>query len=217
MGLLIVGDVHGCMNTLIALIDQYWRREETLIFLGDLIDRGCYVPETVEYVKALKKQHKDRVRVILGNHEHEFIKHFDHGPNDNWLWQCGKKTLMDYECKGYDPWKDLAWFKTLPLYFENEHVFVSHAGIAEHCDNPYHLDAERSIIWNRSKLKAIGKMQVIGHTPNPAGPRYDEESDAWNIDTAAVYGAKLTALRIDDNGKAIEIVSINVHEEDLMC
>lgn len=217
MRLFIVGDVHGCLNTLKEILDQNWKADETLIFLGDLIDRGCYVPETVEYVRNLKIQHGDRVIVIMGNHEHEFITHFDHGPNDNWLWQCGSNTIMDYKEKGYDPLKDLAWFKTLPLYFENEHIFVSHAGIAEAAKDPYDLRGANSIIWNRSKKRNIGKMQIIGHTPNPVGPRYDEDSNTWNIDTAAVYGAKLTAIRIDNNGKIIEVVSINVHEDDLLC
>lgn len=213
----IVGDVHGCLNTLKALLKQNWKEGEVLIFLGDLIDRGCYTPETVDYVRNLKNKHRDRVQVLLGNHENEFIEHFEHGPNDNWLWQCGYRTIMDYEQKGYDPLKDLVWFKSLPLYYENDYIFVSHAGISENSSDPYDLNDAESIIWNRSRMKAIGKMQIIGHTPYPNGPRYDKGSNTWNIDTAAVYGAKLTGIRVDEKGQVVETVSIRVCEVDLLC
>ena len=217
MRVLIIGDVHGCLNTLKALLEENWKQGELLIFLGDLIDRGCYTPETVEYVRNLQKKYPDCVQVLLGNHENEFIEHFDHGPNQNWLWQTGTKTLQDYEEKGYDLFKDLAWFKTLPLFYETDSVFVSHAGISAFSRDPYDLNNPESIIWNRSKKKAIGKMQVIGHTPNPNGPSYDKESNTWNIDTAAVYGAKLTAMRLDEKGGVREIISISVFRDDLFC
>lgn len=35
----IIGDVHGCYDTLIALIKKLPEKAE-IIFLGDLIDRG---------------------------------------------------------------------------------------------------------------------------------------------------------------------------------
>ena len=217
MRLLIIGDVHGCLNTLKALLEQNWSEGETLVFLGDLIDRGCYTPETVEYVRKLQAEYEELIQVLLGNHENEFIEHFEQGPNNNWLWQCGTKTLQDYEEKGYDPLSDLAWFKTLPLYYETDSIFISHAGISASSRDPYDLNHSESIIWNRSKKKAIGKMQIIGHTPNPNGPSYDKESDTWNIDTAAVYGAKLTAMRLDERGVVREIISIDVFREDLFC
>lgn len=216
MGLFIVGDVHGCWNTLMATLSQNWREDETLILVGDLIDRGKYSPETVEMAMVMKKQYGDRVIFLMGNHEQEFITHFDHGPNLNWLLLCGQETLKDYAQKGVDPLRHLAWFKTLPLQYESETVFVSHAGIAENIEDPYDLCDESSIIWNRGKKKNIGKMQVIGHTPHPEEPVYDRASNVWNIDTAAVYGGKLTGIRIDDEGQFIETVSIRVLSEDLV-
>lgn len=214
--MLIIGDVHGCLHTLKALLEENWNGRETLVFLGDLIDRGCYTPETVAYVRNLQSEHEDRIVVVLGNHENEFIEHFEQGPNRNWLWQCGKNTMKDYDSKGFDPLIDLAWFKTLPLYYETDSIFISHAGISALSRDPYDLNDPESIIWNRSQKKAMGKMQVLGHTPNPNGPSYDKDSDSWNIDTGAVYGGKLTALRIED-GVVSTIISLDVYPEDVFC
>lgn len=40
--LYIIGDVHGCAKSLHALIEQLPQKDKShLVFVGDLIDRGC--------------------------------------------------------------------------------------------------------------------------------------------------------------------------------
>ena len=43
--LLIIGDVHGCFDTLIALIAKL-PTDAKIIFVGDLIDRGPKIGES---------------------------------------------------------------------------------------------------------------------------------------------------------------------------
>ena len=162
MNLFIIGDVHGCYHTFRSLL-QYWEPEhEVLIQLGDLIDRGNYVPETIQLARELQQKHSNIV-FLKGNHEGLAIEYFDHN-SGNWYERFGKKVLWQYQLKERDVKADMDWFKQMPLYWENENIFVSHAGIS---NSPHCMDEQsrEGILWNRDALKNTGKLQVIGHTP----------------------------------------------------
>lgn len=166
MNLLIVGDIYGCFYTFKELVEKFWdRKNDLLIQVGDMIDRGKFSPETVNYCKSMSLKFPNNVIFLKGNHEFEIIKHYFDGPNDNWLRQCGKETLMQYENSKYNLEEDIEWFSKMPLYWSNEKVFVSHAGISKDCINPFDETDGKSVIWNRSGIENIGKLQVIGHTP----------------------------------------------------
>ena len=70
----IIGDIHGeldALNELLAHLgyDQFGRHPEqrTLVFLGDLIDRGPDSPGVIEKVSGL--YFARRAQCIFGNHE----------------------------------------------------------------------------------------------------------------------------------------------------
>ena len=78
-----IGDVHGCLdllNTLLLAIDADNAAREpadtTLIFLGDLVDRGPDSAGVVERVRQLV-DHGGDVRLLLGNHEEVFLSALD--------------------------------------------------------------------------------------------------------------------------------------------
>ncbi len=111
--------------------------------------------------------------------------------------------------------EDIKWFSKMPLFWSNERVFVSHAGIAKHCINPFDETNGQGVIWNRDELKNIGKLQVIGHTPCKENePLYDEKSNTWNIDTGSGYGGNLTALRLSKEGNLLEIIKVKTLKKD---
>src|SRR5215217_946759 len=82
----IIGDVHGCFDELIGLLEQLgyrnvgdgvsssWRHPEgrRLIFLGDLVDRGPRIPETVRLVMDLVSS--GTALCIPGNHEQKLAR-----------------------------------------------------------------------------------------------------------------------------------------------
>ena len=77
-----VGDIHGrldLLDELLAKIDadntQRGASETTLIFLGDLIDRGPQSMQVVERIMDIKARHP-RTRILLGNHEEVFLQAF---------------------------------------------------------------------------------------------------------------------------------------------
>lgn len=206
MNLFIIGDVHGCYYTFKNILDKHWNKEnEIVIQLGDLIDRGVNSPQVVEFARTLKSENPEQVNFLKGNHEFEMILHIEDGPNDHWLRQCGEETLKKYELVGRSPAYDVEWFKSLPLYWENEHIYVSHAGISTQAEDPFDEDAADGVLWNRGRLKDIGKLQVIGHTPC-SKPTYDDAGNTWNIDTGAAYSGYLTGIKVNADGEIAEFI-----------
>ncbi|EPZ43805.1 metallophosphoesterase [Alicyclobacillus acidoterrestris] len=65
----VIGDVHGCfvqLTQLLKSIDFRATRDE-VIFLGDLVDRGEYSKDVVDFVRSGQSQ--GYFQVIRGNHE----------------------------------------------------------------------------------------------------------------------------------------------------
>lgn len=60
----IIGDVHGCYKTLLALIDQFPNKQNSkIVFVGDLIDKGTNSCEVVEFII------NNKYDCVMGNHE----------------------------------------------------------------------------------------------------------------------------------------------------
>jgi len=78
----IIGDVHGCGDSLIALLETlgyekragvYQHPSRTAIFLGDLVDRGPKIRETLHLVRDMVKH--GSAQMVLGNHEIAAIRY----------------------------------------------------------------------------------------------------------------------------------------------
>lgn len=217
MNIFVVGDVHGCLHTFKSLLDQYWNPDqECLVQLGDLIDRGNDTPGTLLLAKELRQQHGSQAVFLKGNHEFEFTQHIENGPNEFWLPQCGYETLEQLRCANMSLQDVSEWISELPLVWENDYVLISHAGIADQVEAPLEEGNERGVLWNRTPLRNIGKLQIIGHTPCRSGiPEYDAKSHSWNIDTGAYRKVALSGIRVSSLGEVLEIVEVDVDLRDV--
>lgn len=67
MATYVIGDVQGCYEQLLALLDKihYNQKLDTLWFAGDIVNRGPHSLETLRFIKALPP---DTV-CVLGNHD----------------------------------------------------------------------------------------------------------------------------------------------------
>lgn len=214
MNFFIIGDVHGCFYTLEEILKHWNIQNEYLIFVGDLIDRGNYSSKVVKKCMQLQESYPNCI-ILKGNHEYEFIEHYDHGPNLNWIQQCGDQTLEDFNSNHLDHEEIRNWFSALPLKFETENIMITHAGITE-TDDPYEEDSEDSVLWNRKTLKNIHKLQIHGHTPlKQEKPLFDTKSNSVNIDTGAVYGYGLTGLKISEDAVIIDIITTPTDAKDI--
>jgi serine/threonine protein phosphatase 1 len=213
MDYFIIGDLHGCYYTLLELLKNWNSDKENLIFVGDLIDRGNFSSLVVNYCFDLSKN--KNCFFLKGNHELEFIEQYKTGQNDNWLSQCGQKTIDDFELHKINQKEIFNWFNIMPLKFETNHFVITHAGIAK-TEKPFDENNIDGVLWNRNELKNIGKVQIHGHTPLlKKEPVFNNISNSWNIDTGAYYGFGLTGLKIDRQGEIISTITVETNKKDI--
>lgn len=137
----LVGDIHGFDEPLVALLEKLeyvnirgvWQHPtRTLISLGDLVDRGPGQTKVVDILKNM--QQNGKAIVIMGNHEFYAIGWDLKGPNGKPMRPHSEKNYNEHrafleQAPQGSPWyKDtIAWFKTLPVFYENEYIRCVHA------------------------------------------------------------------------------------------
>ncbi len=216
MDLFVIGDVHGCFDTFTELLTHWQPETERLIQVGDLVDRGNFVPQTVELARGLSEQYGEQAIFLKGNHEQGMVKHLGpEGPYKGWLDWGGRSTMLQYSTRRELQEPHVAWLAQRPLFWKNEHVLVSHAGVAKVLA-PLSEDNPDGILWRRGPLLNLGIMQVVGHTPSPDGKvRFDQDSLTLYIDTGAYHGKNLTAVRLSDHGHLLETIAIPTRYADI--
>lgn len=216
MNVFAVGDVHGCYHTLLEVL-QHWRpTEELLVQTGDLVDRGRYAPECVELARELEAYYPGRTVFLLGNHEYEMQLHFGpRGPNPNWLRWGGRATVQQYQGRPELLEQHLAWLAERPLFWENDHLLLSHAGFAN-TEAPLDFENPDGVLWRRGPLLNVGKRQVIGHTPTNGQLTFDPAANVVCIDTGAYLGQHLAGARFSATGELLAEVLVPTHATDLL-
>jgi serine/threonine protein phosphatase 1 len=102
-----IGDVHGSMKYLHALIEKclaYAEKQQTLphfIFLGDYVDRGSQSREVLTYLQHLPEilGPGSKVTCLRGNHNQMLIDAVLHHVVDPWFSNGGQETLNSYARK----------------------------------------------------------------------------------------------------------------------
>lgn len=183
MGTYVIGDVHARPHLVEQLIrDVPWDiRNDKIVFLGDLIDRGPDAQGVVELIKGLVKENPNIV-VLRGNHEQMLLDCIDY-QDPQWLVpeNGGLTTIASY---GYDldeiddvteiriPEEHVEFLRSLPFYHEDEQAIYVHAGLVlgEH---PSETDPD-VLMWTRDVdfyRSYSGKVCFFGHTPTQYLPR----------------------------------------------
>lgn len=192
---IIVGDVHGCLDELEELLDktQFNIENDILYFLGDIINRGPYSREVFLRIKDLN------ATSILGNHEYHAIQgahsEYDSG-YQRYLRKVFGKDFNDF----------LDDIREWPLYIEMKDYILVHGGIVPGValvdSDPYLITSIRT--WDGTGIALSepnnppwfdfyqGKKRVVfGHWAALEGVN---RHNVTGIDTGCVYGKKLTAL-----------------------
>jgi serine/threonine protein phosphatase 1 len=204
-----IGDVHGCANLLVALLEAVHMTHPVecacrLVFLGDLVDRGPEIAKTVALVQALQ-QATEAVQCLRGNHEQMMIDWL-RDDDDLWLANGGVDTVESFARSGGNPDEFLTeaveWMEGLPTWREDGARLFVHAGLRPGL--PYNLQSDDDRLWIREGFLDVdynfGKHVIHGHTPQLGGP--ERRRFRTNIDTGAVYGGALTAAVLDDENAA---------------
>jgi len=220
----VVGDIHGCHILLTQIHKKILDKSNNtsgnklLIYLGDYIDRGPKVKETIQALLDFQPNNFQQI-FLLGNHEQMMLDFINKVPDSLYLWilNGGDETLISYGIKGaasfYDETKNnetvhdelvnnisqdhLQFFNNLSLSYQWDGYFFVHAGIDP--DIPLDKQDKNTLIWQRrskffSSTKVFEKIIVHGHTPQP---KIENLANRINLDTGAFYTGILSCLIID--------------------
>lgn len=185
-----IGDIHGCLDPLRRLMEKIRLSEaDELVFIGDYIDRGPDSKGVIDYLLTLR----GRYTFLMGNHERMFLDFLQGKDRFLFLYNGGTETLESYGGVGKIPAAHLDFLNRLLLYYEtDDHLFV-HGGIRPGI--PIQEQDSKDLLWIREEFYAYPgrypKTVVFGHTPMR---EVLMEVDRIGIDTACVYGNKLTCL-----------------------
>lgn len=141
----IIGDIHGHYQALVRLLEQlgYDRRQgyyshptRQAIFVGDLIDRGPQIRETVALVRRMVES--GSAQIVMGNHEFNAIAYHTRHPDDPMQFlrkRIGKNVHQHFETLQQIPanelYDHLEWFRRLPMWLDLGPIRVVHACWAE--------------------------------------------------------------------------------------
>jgi serine/threonine protein phosphatase 1 len=203
----VIGDIHGELEHLRILLGRMptLTPEDTVVFLGDYIDRGPKSDEVIRVVRALHRDCGAKVVCLRGNHEDAWLRVLDVGfpefilpPQNGALAtyrsyvngpQPGKEELpqkheVDALFSGsFFPADIVAWMRELPFWYEDEHGIYVHAGLVEAKDgsfmHPSVGEPKLAMLWVRTERffrEYRGKRVVVGHTATEILP---QELSSW--------------------------------------
>lgn len=189
-----IGDIHGDTQQLFKLLSCFPEldEEDTLVFLGDYVDRGPNSARVVDYVRTLGDHIPARVVALRGNHEDAWLRVVDRGWNEFILPPSNgclaayrsfvgrppptedelarPKELRAMHNGSFFPADVINWFRSLPYWFEDEHAIYVHAGLPSGPNgflHPRDVDPPLALLWLRDDdffRHYKGKRVVFGHT-----------------------------------------------------
>lgn len=191
---LVVGDVHGCLAELKALLKKAgWTPDDGLVLAGDLTAKG---PDS-RGVLALFRD--TGARGVLGNHDAHLLTLRAGRPG-------GAHHRAVADSFSAEDWRTL---EALPLYVDlpMHNALVVHGGLVPGVPLAHQ---ERELLLNMRSFDAQGRpsKRVEGGTPWAAhwpGPRFvvfghdavrglQRHPFALGLDTGCVYGGQLSAV-----------------------
>ena len=136
-----IGDIHGHSDELEGLLKKlgyfskngvYSHSERKVLFVGDYIDRGPKIRETLKTVRSMVES--GNAIALKGNHEYNALCFHFEDPDGGHLRKHTIKNIYQH-CKTIEQFRNkqheyedyLEWFKTLPLYYETDTFRAVHA------------------------------------------------------------------------------------------
>ena len=189
-----IGDIHGDLAALASLFERLpvLTSDDTLVFLGDYIDRGPNSAGVVAWIRELVGRTPAKVICLRGNHEDAWLQVLEAGwpefimPRGNGCLECyrsfkGLSVPAESEIPTYEEYEEMfdarffpadvvAWMETLPFFYEDEHAIYVHAGLKREgagFPHPSAIEPKRALLWLRDRdffENYRGKLVVFGHT-----------------------------------------------------
>lgn len=199
---LIIGDIHGCAQSLAALLDKAGLGDDDeMISIGDMVDRG---PDSAGVLRFFRDH--PRARAIMGNHERKHIRSFQGLIRADEAQIAARAQIgeTDYPAA-------LDWMAGLPIFLDLPEALLVHgfymAGL------PLSAQPDAVLVGTLS-----GEALVRAHRPWPWYEHYEGEKPlivghrdytghqqvlnyrdrVYGIDSRCVYGGWLSGLLLPD-------------------
>jgi bis(5'-nucleosyl)-tetraphosphatase (symmetrical) len=126
MAIYAIGDIQGCYDELLKLLDAiaFDEHKDQLWFVGDLVNRGPKSLETLRFVKSLGNS----AVTVLGNHDLHLLAAACSVPTAN------TKAALKAVLAAPDRDELIDWLRHRPLFHHDEHFCMVHAGIPPQWD-----------------------------------------------------------------------------------
>lgn len=200
MRTIAVGDIHGCAKALRTMIELIAPQpDDTVIFLGDYVDRGPNSRDVIDQILTLQKE--CNVVPLRGNHEIMLLGILMSGLSpDLWLNSGGRATVTSYGGSLEKiPASHMQFLCDLRPFHETENAIFVHANYLP--DRPMSEQPDQRLYWDHlsglvPRPHESGKRVFVGHTPQASGEILDHGHMVC-IDTCCFGGRWLTALDVD--------------------
>lgn len=206
----VIGDIHSHYDEMMELFEMvnFDFNNDSLISLGDLVDRGTKPIEVIETLMKIKN-----FIHVLGNHDEWLYQYLlTNNQPFEWISQGGKSTLVAYLNNQEYQARHIAFFEKARLYYiDSENRLFVHGGFNHRIPFNLQLDNKELLIWDRSLVLTAMEYEqydqsftefnkiFVGHTPT----QFIKEnipkkfSNLWMLDTGVYISGRLTIMNIE--------------------
>jgi len=183
MATIAIGDIHGnlrALDDLLARIEREVNKSDTVVFLGDYVDRGPDTRGCIERILDFERSARASVITLLGNHEEWLLRTFDDYSRHSWIFmgafptiesysrtavtkihceikKLGPKLILDHVRLPYDlffdakPRKHIDFIKSLKIYHRSPDGVCVHGGLDPAAGPPEEQKTE-DLIWGTDEF-----------------------------------------------------------------
>ena len=210
----VMSDIHGQYDLFLKMLDRIdLKREDLLVIIGDICDRGKKSYEI--YMKCMKMIKLGyNLKFILGNHEDMLLEDLENHYTLRYETEYSVYRHSKYfENKDMKDWHEenfleeiewlVKWLKNCPLIISgNENIFV-HAGLD--LKKVLEKQEKETVLWTREEFWLMenveleeykGKNIYFGHTPNINGRISKKTDRIKGIDCGAFFTHFLGCIEV---------------------
>ena len=213
----VIGDVHGCYDSLIALLEKAEVRNDPntlLMFVGDIINKGPKSCEVLDFVRSSKSY------CIMGNHERSAVRKLRL-----------IKMKVGYKPKASKRWlyklseDDYHYLLDLPLTISipSLNAILVHGGLVP--DKPLEDHTQDDLLLMRNIVVEGDKLTATKHTSEGQlwgslwkGPQHvyfghhamqglQQYPFATGLDTGCVYHRSLTGVFLTGDRRLVSVTN----------
>jgi bis(5'-nucleosyl)-tetraphosphatase (symmetrical) len=166
----VIGDLQGCHEQTVALVERILAQESatgalapSILFTGDLINRGPDSLATLRYVHALAVASDGRIDTVLGNHDLHLLA------VANGIRPASGSDTLEHILEAPDGAALLDWLRTRPMALQRGRHLLVHGGVLPQ--------------WDAQQVMALaGEVETALRGPGWTGflaQMYGNQPDAW--------------------------------------